>query len=1148
MEKRKTFHGRQVGKKRLLPIVFPLFLFLLIPLNGYGDDTPMPEVVQQNSTRITGVVKDAYGEPVIGANVKVVGTTQGTITDFEGKFSINVSGASAKIKISFIGYKDKEVTAKKGVSLNIVLEEDAQTLGEVQVVAYGVQKKVSITGAISSMKGDDLLKTPAGSLSNVLSGQITGISSVQYSGEPGADAADIYVRGVATWNNAKPLIQVDGVERDFSQIDPNEIESVTVLKDASATAVFGVRGANGVILITTKRGAEGKAKVSFSTSAGVNVRTKDLEFANSYQYASYYNMMKVNDGGVATFSDEQLETFRNHSNPLMYPDINWIDYCMNKAAFQSQHNVNISGGTSNMKYFVSAGLFTQGGMFKQFNATDDFNFDYKRYNYRANLDFDVTKTTLLSVNIGGRIETKRTPESGEDQNQLFRKLYWAVPFAGAGIVNGERVVSNSEVLPFTGVDGLSSYYGKGFQTKTTNVLNVDLALNQKLDFITKGLSVKLKGAYNSEYANTKKASSSKAYYTPVANADGSISLRKYGTDSQLSYGEPDNGFSKARNWYMELALNYARKFGDHNVTALLLYNQSKKYYPSEYSDIPTGYVGLVGRVTYDWKTRYMAEFNAGYNGSENFRPGNRYGFFPAGSLGWVVSEESFFQPIKSVVNYLKLRASVGMVGNDVSQRFLYLPDSYQYGDGGYYFGQNVGNKMPGASEVSRSNPDAKWETAVKQNYGVDATFLAERLTVSLDYFREDRSDILSKPDYLPAILGMSLPSVNVGETLNRGFEVQLKWNETLKNDFRYWANFNISFSRNKIVYKNEVDQNEPWMYETGRRNGINSKTNTLMLLFNVTYVESAEDEKGPEYVPDPNDAPETTEEGLVLKFHDEFNGTGEPDWNVWRWEEGFQRNQELQWYQKENAICKDGALIITGKEERVKNTNYEAGSSDWKKNREYAEYTSSCLITKDYRFRKGRMLVRAKIPTAMGAWPAIWTTGGSTDSWCWEWPLGGEIDLLEYYLVNGKPSVHANVCWGSDTRWNGKWQSYNRPVAEFIAKDKDWGKKYHIWRMDWCLDEDENTLRLYLDDELMNEIKDLKATTGNGSGGLDDWWRGSYRNPYLDEGNNAGKENDEGFGQCIWLNLALGSNGGEPDLSKFPLEYHVDYVRVYQFE
>lgn len=339
------------------------------------------------------------------------------------------------------------MTPQSGKNLRVVLEDDSQMLGEVQVVAYGAQKKVSITGAISSMKGEDLLKTPAASMSNVLSGQITGISSVQYSGEPGADEADLYVRGIATWNNAKPLIQVDGVEREFSQIDPNEVESITVLKDASATAVFGVRGANGVILITTKRGAEGKAKISFSTSAGVNLRTKQLEFANSYQYASYYNDLQVNDGGVPTFTEEQLIKFRDHTDPILYPDINWIDYCMNKAAFQSQHNVNISGGTDRMRYFVSAGMFTQDGMFKQLAASDNFNFNYKRYNYRANLDFDATKTTLISVNIGGRIETKRTPESGEDQNQLFRKLYLAVPFAGAGIVDGKRVVSNADYLP-----------------------------------------------------------------------------------------------------------------------------------------------------------------------------------------------------------------------------------------------------------------------------------------------------------------------------------------------------------------------------------------------------------------------------------------------------------------------------------------------------------------------------------------------------------------------------------------------------------------------------------------------------------------------------------------------------------------------------
>lgn len=828
MEKQKTFHERQVGNKyRLVPVVLSLFLFLLIPLKGYSDESPMPEVVQQNS-KVKGTVKDAHGEPVIGANVTVVGTSSGSITDMDGNFSVDAA-PGAKIKVSFIGYKDQIVTVRKGISLNIVLEEDALSLGEVEVVAYGVQKKVSITGAISSMKGDDLLKTPAGSISNILSGQVTGISSVQYSGEPGADAADIYVRGIATWQDASPLIQVDGVERDMSQIDPNEIESVTILKDASATAVFGVRGANGVILITTKRGAQGKAKVSFSTSVGVNLRTKELEFANSYQYASYYNMMKVGDGGNPVFTDDQLTTFRDQTNPLLYPDINWIDYCMNKAAFQSQHNVNISGGTDNMRYFVSAGMFTQGGMFKQFNAGEDFDFDYKRYNYRANLDFDVTKTTLLSVNIGGRIEVKRTPESGEDQNQLFRKLYWAIPFAGAGIVDGNRVVSNSTYLPFTGADGLNSYYGKGFRTLTTNVLNLDLILDQKLDFITKGLSVKLKGSYNSEYATTKKATSSIAYYVPVTDDKGAVTFRKEGSDSQLSYSDGD--FGKARDWYMELALSYNRKFGDHNVSGLVLYNQSKKYYPGgTYSYIPSGYVGLVGRVTYDWKTRYMAEFNAGYNGSENFAPGNRYGFFPAGSVGWVVSEEPFFAPLKKTLNYLKVRASVGMVGNDKmgSTRFLYLPGSYGYGSGsnqnthGYYFGQNVNAIKPGAYEATSSNPDATWETSVKQNYGIDLTILNERLSISADYFVENRKDILVEPDYLPSILGMTLPVVNVGKAKNEGVELQLKWNDNLNKEFRYWANFNLSYATNKIVYMNEVAQDEPWMYKTGRRIGSRS--------------------------------------------------------------------------------------------------------------------------------------------------------------------------------------------------------------------------------------------------------------------------------------------------------------------------------------
>lgn len=829
MEKQENFCKRQAQKLcRLFPVAILLFLFLSVPLKGYSNEAFSSEGMQQNTVKVTGTVKDTNGEPIIGANVMVVGSATGVITDIDGNFTLNVPVGS-KLQFSFIGYKEQVVPVKKGISLNIVLEEDAQMLGEVEVVAYGVQKKVSVTGAISSMRGDDLLKTPAGSISNILSGQVTGISSVQYSGEPGADAADIYVRGIATTNNATPLIQVDGVERDFSQIDPNEIESVTILKDASATAVFGVRGANGVILITTKRGAEGKAKISFTTSAGVNVRTKELEFANSYQYASYVNMMWTNDGNEPLYSDEQLAAFRDHTNPLLYPDINWIDYCMNKAAFQSQHNVSISGGTNNMRYFVSAGLFTQDGMFKQFNLTDDFNFDYKRYNYRANLDFDISKTTLLSVNIGGRVESKRTPESGEDQNQLFRKLYWAVPFASAGIVDGKYIKTNADYVTKPGADGLESYYGKGFRNQTTNVLNLDLVLDQKLDFITKGLSIKLKGAYNSSYSTTKIASSSVATYTPVVDDKGAITYKKSGSDSQTSYREGDYG--KGRDWYMELALNYNRKFGNHSVTGLFLYNQSKRYYPGgTYDYIPTGYVGLVGRVTYDWKTRYLAEFNVGYNGSENFNPENRYGFFPAGSIGWIVSEEPFFAPIKKVVNYFKVRATLGMVGNDnyAGQRFLYLPGSYGYGQNndhngpGGFFGQNIGNAKPGAWEATQSNPYAKWETAVKQNYGLDFNILNDHLSVSADYFIEKRRDILRTPDYLPGILGMTLPAINVNKVENKGFEIQAKWNDRIGTDFRYWANFNISFARNKIVFMNEVEQNEPWMYQTGRR--INSRS------------------------------------------------------------------------------------------------------------------------------------------------------------------------------------------------------------------------------------------------------------------------------------------------------------------------------------
>ena len=357
------------------------------------------QAVQQGN-EVEGVVKDASGEPIIGATVRVVGTKIATVTDFDGNFKINAKSGQS-LQFTYVGCKPKTVKVGRG-ALAVTLEDDSQVLKDVQVVAYGVQKKVTVTGAISNINGSELTKVPTGSINNMLSGVVPGLSSVQYSGEPGADAATILVRGQATTNNSSPLIQVDGVERDFNDIDPSEIESITVLKDASATAVFGVRGANGVILVTTKRGKEGKAKISANTSMSVIVPTDPIKLANAYEYASYYNMQKLNDGAAtAPFSDQILQKFKDHSDPLRFPDTDWIDYCFKDHAIQTQHNVNISGGTDRMRYFVSAGAFTQDGLFKQQSLPYDFNFKYQRFNYRANLDFDVTKTTTISVNLGG---------------------------------------------------------------------------------------------------------------------------------------------------------------------------------------------------------------------------------------------------------------------------------------------------------------------------------------------------------------------------------------------------------------------------------------------------------------------------------------------------------------------------------------------------------------------------------------------------------------------------------------------------------------------------------------------------------------------------------------------------------------------------
>lgn len=759
----------------------------------------------QSTSTVQGTVVDESGESLIGVSVRIKSASIGTATDVNGNFTIQAE-EGATLVLSYVGFKTKEVLVKGKKHMNITLESDLAQLDEVVVIAYGAQKKVTITGAVSNVGGKELLKTPTASLGNAIAGKLSGVSSVQYSSVPGADDPILRVRGVGSFNGADPLVLVDGVERSFSQIDPNEVEDISILKDASATAVFGVRGANGVILVTTKRGSVGKSKISVSTSFGIQKVESYPDFVDSYTWATLYNQAQLSDGtseNQLRFSQEAIDHFKKGDQPLLYPNTNWLDYVMKKSAPQSQHNVSVSGGNEKVRYFVSAGLLTQDGLFKSLSTDKNTNFSYKRYNYRANVDLTFNKHNELSINIGGRMEDRY--ELAEGEQNVFAGLVGAPAFAGYGIdEQGRRIVANKSYVGDYANDGLFSFYDRGYNHRTNNVLNLDMIYKLNLDFLTKGLIFKVKASYNSDYSQQKRRTIYEGVtYEPILTDEGTVALRKKGDAWNLGY-EETYGFN--RNWYAEASFDYSRKFGNHDVTALLLYNQSKYYYPSTYTDIPRGYVGLVGRITYNYMLKYMADINMGYNGSENFAPGYRYGFFPSFSLGWIVSSEEFMKPLAPFISYLKLRASIGKVGSDNSngQRFLYLPGTYKIDSGNRYnFGLNTW--YGGAWEESAGNPFVTWETATKQNYAIEAKFFDDRLSANLDVFFEDRKGILiGNGATLPGITAQQQSSVNRGRVKNHGYELQLKWTDKIGEDFRYTINPGVTYARNKVIENGEV--------------------------------------------------------------------------------------------------------------------------------------------------------------------------------------------------------------------------------------------------------------------------------------------------------------------------------------------------------
>ena len=797
--------------------------------------------------RVTGRVLDELGEGLIGAGVVIQGTTSGTVTDLDGNYELPSVPLGATLEFSCVGYATLAVQVT-GAYLDVTMKPDTRLIDESVVVAYGQQTKVTITGAVTAVGGDALLKSPVANVANSLQGNLPGVSAVQPSGMPGADEPVIRIRGVGSLNSAEPLVLVDGVERPFSQLDPNEIESISVLKDASATAVFGVRGANGVILVTTKRGEVGKASVTASASAAMQTISQFIDFTDSYTYGQMWNYTAITDAlpveqwpgtvkiadytpyadnGIR-FSQDVMEHFRTGDMPTTFPNTDWIDYIMNDKAWQEQANVNVSGGTEKVRYFVSAGILNQNSLLKTFSNNKNETFDYQRLNYRANLDIEVSKYSQLSLTLGGRMQDRNTMGGGE--GFLFRYLQGATPYAGIGVdEQGRHIVSDANIVGPFDRDALSNYYDLGYENQSTNALNFDIQYKLDLGFLVKGLDFKVKASYNSEYTAQKyRQNGFGTGLTYIATiVDGKEVLRKENVTWPIPYSEGKWG---SRNWYAEASFNYNRRIGKHNIGGLLLYNQSKSYYPwdsdgSIYQSIPKGYVGLVGRVTYDYDTKYLLDLNIGYNGSENFAPGRRYGTFPSVSVGWIPSQEQWWAPMKNAISYLKFRASYGLVGNDSTNgaRFLYLPGTWQFYNGsmtwnpqerGANFGVN-GNWLPAVKELTAGNPNVTWETATKINLGVDAGFFKDRLHAYVDFFWEDRRDILvSNASTLPAVTSLPANYVNEGRVKNHGFEVSLNWEQKF-GDFRYSISPNFAFARNKVIEMLEVPPMYAYLSRTG---------------------------------------------------------------------------------------------------------------------------------------------------------------------------------------------------------------------------------------------------------------------------------------------------------------------------------------------
>ena len=786
---------------------------------------------------VRGTVVDDTGEPLIGATIALKGGSAATASDIDGNYSLQVPDLkTAVLKVSYVGYLPQEIKVNGRSTVDVTLQTNAEQLEEVVVVGYGQQKKASVVGAITQTTGE-VLERAAGihDISAALTGNLPGVVTMQSSGMPGEESAKITIRGASSWNNSDPLVLVDGIERDMNSVDVGSVKSISVLKDASATAVYGVKGANGVILITTKRGEEGRAKIDVSFTATLKSASKLPNKFDSFDALAARNKAVVHELGLMPSSWSYMtpyETLLKYRNPAnleefeRYPNVDWQDYLFKDAAMAYNGAVSISGGTRFVKYFAAIDFVHEGDLFRNFDNHRGYEtgFGYNRINARSNLDFQLTKTTIFKVNLSGSNGQKRStwPNDGSGFNQSN----WNDVQVWAGAYN----IAPNVFRPVY-ADGSYGYYpafssqvansadllanGGAFKTTATRI-NTDFVLEQNLDFITKGLNFRGMISWDNQFREQGRGVSdlyNGPQYKWIDPATGAVTKKNpTETTSQFDYlpgskwstqaGSVSNG-NTLRNLNYQLQLNWNREFGVHNVGLSGVWTRQETAVGSM---IPMYREDWVFRATYNFADRYFVEYNGAYNGSEKFKKGKRFGFFNSGAIGWRVSQEKFWEGLRDWWEELKIRASYGEIGDDSGGRYLYMDE---WGTGG-----NTSMDITGYDNRSMytfyylsklGNPDAGWEKVKKFNLGIDYAFLNNMFAGSVEIFKDKRDGILINGNdrAMPSYFGQTPPTANLGKAESKGFEVEVRFSKNINRNMRVWANLSMTHAANKIIDRDD---------------------------------------------------------------------------------------------------------------------------------------------------------------------------------------------------------------------------------------------------------------------------------------------------------------------------------------------------------